>query len=105
MAFAAYPSAVVYRTPGDKSKGNAVQHLIWGDWIKELGPREGDWVKAYARRKIGWIHKKDLQENRLLELDFVDIGQGDSCLVSTPEERRFLVDAGGQPVPFSEVAI
>ena len=94
MPFAAYPSAVVYKTPGDKSKGNAVTHLIWGDWIKELGPREGDWLKVRARRKIGWIHKKDLQENRLLELDFVDIGQGDSCLVSTPEGRLFLVDAG-----------
>lgn len=94
MPFAAYPSAVVYKTPGDKSKGNAVTHLIWGDWIKELGPREGDWLKVRARRKIGWIHKRDLQENRLLELDFVDIGQGDSCLVSTPEGRFFLVDAG-----------
>lgn len=94
MPFASYPSAVVYRTPGDKSKGNAVTHLIWGDWIKELGPREGDWVKVYARRKFGWIHRKDLQEKQLLELDFVDIGQGDSCLVTTPEGKRFLVDAG-----------
>jgi len=94
MPFAAYPSVVVYKTPGDKSKGNAVTHLIWGDWIKELGPREGDWVKVRARRKIGWIHKKDLQQNRLLELDFVDIGQGDSCLIGTPEGKHFLVDAG-----------
>ncbi|MBP1739927.1 MAG: hypothetical protein H6Q48_2220 [Deltaproteobacteria bacterium] len=51
MPFAAYPSVVVYRTPGDKRKRNAVTHLIWGDWIKELGPREGDWVKVHARRK------------------------------------------------------
>jgi beta-lactamase superfamily II metal-dependent hydrolase len=94
MPFASYPSAVIYRNPADKSKGNAVTHLIWGDWVKELGPREGDWIKVYGRRKIGWIHKKDLQENQLLELDFVDIGQGDSCLVTTPEGGRFLVDAG-----------
>jgi beta-lactamase superfamily II metal-dependent hydrolase len=94
MPYAGYPSVVVYKTPGDRSKGNAVTHLIWGDEIKELGQREGDWVRVHARRKIGWIHKKDLQENRLLELDFVDIGQGDSCLVSTPDGRRFLVDAG-----------
>jgi hypothetical protein len=51
MPFVAYPSVVVYKTPGDKSKRNAVTHLIWGDWIKELGPREGDWVKVHARRK------------------------------------------------------
>jgi hypothetical protein len=51
VPFAAYPSVVVYKTPGDKSKRNAVQHLIWGDWIKELGPREGDWVKVHARPK------------------------------------------------------
>jgi beta-lactamase superfamily II metal-dependent hydrolase len=94
MVFAAYPSVVVYKTPGDRSKRNAVQHLIWGDWIKELGPCEGDWVKVNARRKIGWMQKKDIQENRLLELDFVDIGQGDGCLVGTPEGKVFLVDAG-----------
>ena len=94
MPFAAYPSVVMYKTPGDKSKRNAVTHLIWGDLIKEQGPREGDWVRVYSRRKFGWIHKQDLQEDPLLELDFVDIGQGDSCLVSTPEGRRFLVDAG-----------
>jgi len=41
MLFAAYPSVVVYKSPGDKSKGNAVTHLIWGDWVKELGPRKG----------------------------------------------------------------
>jgi len=42
VPFAAYPSVVVYKTPGEKSKRNAVTHLIWGDLIKELGPREGD---------------------------------------------------------------
>lgn len=94
MPFAAYPSVVVYKTPGDKSKRNAVTHLIWGDLVKELGPREGDWVKVRGRRKIGWVHNKDLQQEALLELDFVDIGQGDSCLVGTPQGRRFLVDAG-----------
>lgn len=94
MPFAGYPSVVVYKTPGVRSKRNAVTHLIWGDWVKELGPREGDWVKVRGRRRIGWVHKKDLQPEALLELDFVDIGQGDSCLVGTPEGRRFLVDAG-----------
>jgi hypothetical protein len=51
MPFAAYPSVVVYKTPGDKSKRNALQHLICGEWIKELEPREGDWVKVHVRRK------------------------------------------------------
>jgi hypothetical protein len=49
MSFAAYPSAVVYRVPGDRSKRNAVQHLIWGDWIRPLGQQEGDWMKVNAR--------------------------------------------------------
>jgi len=74
VPFAAYPSVVVYKTPGEKSKRNAVTHLIWGDLIKELGPREGDWVKIYSRRKFGWIHKRDLQENRNLakQLDLAE---------------------------------
>ena len=42
MAFAAYPSSVVYKLPGQKLKKNAVQHLLWGDWLKPLGPVQGE---------------------------------------------------------------
>lgn len=31
---------------------------------------------------------------RLLELNFVDVGQGDGCFIVTPDDERLLIDAG-----------
>ena len=45
MAFAVYPSAVVYKIAGQKLKKNAVQHLLWGDWLKPLGSGGPLWRK------------------------------------------------------------
>ena len=94
MAFAAYPSSVVYKIPGQKLKKNAVQHLLWGDWLKPLGPAQGEWVEVRARGETGWMHRDDIQEDRLLEVNFVDIGQGDGCLLVTPEDKFIVIDAG-----------
>ena len=35
---------------------------------------------------------------RRLELNFLDVGQGDSALVTTPEGTTLLIDGGGRPV-------
>ena len=91
MPFATYPSAVVYKTPGKKMKRNAVQHLIWGDWLKRLGPTQDEWVKVRARRENGWMHKDDIQKKRILEVNFVDIGQGDGCFIVWRGAGAFLV--------------
>lgn len=94
MPFAAYPSAVVYKTPGKRLTRNAVQHLLWGDWLKRLGPTQGKWVKVRARGETGWMHQDDIQEGRLLEVNFVDIGQGDGCFIVTPADKFIVIDAG-----------
>lgn len=94
MPFCAYPSAVVYATPGDRSKKNAVQHLIWGDWITLQGPPQGEWIPVRARLETGWMHQDDIQEDRILEVNFVDIGQGDGCFIVTPKDKWIIVDAG-----------
>ncbi len=94
MPYAGYPSAVVYKTPGDTNKKNAVQNVIWGDWLKRLGPTEGKWMKVRVRGETGWILEDEIQENRLLEMDFVDIGQGDGSFIVTPDDKFLIVDAG-----------
>lgn len=33
--------------------------------------------------------------NNLLKINFIDVGQGDSCLISTPKGKKILIDGGG----------
>ena len=92
VAYAGYPSAFLFDTPGGKKK-KKVQHLLWGDWMKVL-ENDGDWVKVHSRGSDGWIEASNVQDTRLLEVNFVDIGQGDGCFIVTPDDRFILVDAG-----------
>lgn len=90
FAFAGYPAPFIHAEP----EGKKVQHLIWGDYVKLLGGEAGDWVEVRGRRQNGWMRKTDLQEQRLLEVNYVDIGQGDSCFMVLPDGRFMLCDAG-----------
>ena len=40
------------------------------------------------------MHKSWVQDKRLLEINFVDVGQGDGCLLVTPEDKLLIIDAG-----------
>lgn len=93
VVYAGYPSTVVYDVPKPEG-GKPVQHCLWGDWMRrETGRRDG-WVEVHARGCDGWVPESEVQEERLLEVVFVDIGQGDGALVVTPDDRCLLVDAG-----------
>lgn len=101
IKFAGYPDAFVYIEPNEHSKW--VNHLLWGEWVQILEDN-GEWLKVNVRgAKDGWMKKSSLQENKLVELYFVDIGQGDGCLAifpdgkkadGTPKSRSMLIDAG-----------
>lgn len=89
--FAGYPSAVVYENP-DGTK--PIQQVIWGDWLRLKDGRQGNYVEVHTRGEDGWIHKDSVQKNRILEIVFVDIGQGDGCLLVTPDDKHMVIDAG-----------
>lgn len=78
----------------EKTSKNAVNHLILGDYVKYLGTKDGDWVKVKSRGNEGWIKPEWLSDKRLLEINFVDIGQGDGCHIVTPKDEIILIDAG-----------
>jgi beta-lactamase superfamily II metal-dependent hydrolase len=91
-----------------KKKAKKNGQLPWGFVVKDTGERR-DWVErkqkvtyAACRRRRGgsferdpvWIREDQLQDNRCLEVVFVDIGQGDGCFVVTPDNKRMVIDAG-----------
>lgn len=89
--FAGYPAPFVF----DDTRQKKIQQLIWGDYVSITQTDAGEgWVKVHARNTDGWMRARDIQEQRLLELNFVDVGQGDSCLIVTPDDEKLLIDAG-----------
>ena len=90
--FAGYPATVVFAEPGGK---RALEQLLWGDYVGVRGPEQNGWVRVCTRHvREGWVRKSEIRKDRLLEVIFVDIGQGDGCLVVTPGDKHMLIDAG-----------
>ncbi len=90
--FAGYPSIKIYK----KQTGSSwSEHLLFGDFIliRDLEIENGR-VKVKCRNSNGWARVSDLQKERVLEVNFVDIGQGDGCHVVTPNDQHIIIDAG-----------
>lgn len=89
--YAGYPTAKVFEKKGGKKN---IHELLWGDWVKITGTKKNGWFPVHARGRDGWMKAEDLQKERLLEMVFVDVGQGDGCLVVTPDDKHWVMDAG-----------
>jgi hypothetical protein len=78
-----------------RAKAKSENHLLLGDWLRVTGPVNADgWVPVKARGDTGWLRADEISPTRLLEINFVDIGQGDGCHIVTPDDRVILIDAG-----------
>ena len=84
---------VVIRSSSSK-QADALNHLLLGDWLRYKGEQTDDWAKVRSRGVTGWLPKSSFSEKRLLEINFVDIGQGDGCHIVTPDDKIILIDAG-----------
>lgn len=94
-AYAGYPAPFIY----GENRSSKLQQLIWGDFVRVTGPAKDGWVPVHSRRTDGWMKEKDLQQEQLLEVCFVDIGQGDGALVilpkgGGPKDEFLIVDPG-----------
>ncbi len=77
-------------------RGNKIQlHLLWGDGVHILqrGAQRTQ-VRARGRSRVGYVDNRDLGGKSLLELYFIDVGQGDGVLIKTPNFRHVLIDGG-----------
>ncbi len=84
---------VVLRASADEHS-DPVNHLLFGDWLRFLGEEQGDWARVKCRGDKGWLKKEWFSGKRVLEINFVDIGQGDGCHIVTPDDKVILLDAG-----------
>ena len=83
-------------TPLYKNKtGNAkVCHLLWGDGVKIYTSAAGRKKVTARGRRLGWVRNSALGGESLLELYFIDVGQGDGVLIKTPDFRHVMIDGG-----------
>jgi len=102
--FVSEPSVVLRETSAGSGKLN---HLLLGDWLKYIGPthvhewktrsgksRSATYAFVQCRGDKGWLKIEEFDKDRALEVNFVDIGQGDGCHIVTPDDKVLLIDAG-----------
>ncbi|MBD8891837.1 ComEC/Rec2 family competence protein [Roseibium litorale] len=87
----------------ENRKTKALQ-VLWGDWLNVDGEEADGWLRVIwapknaAKRQTLYIPKAHTSGTRPLEVVFLDVGQGDGCVLITPErgegEAVIVIDAG-----------
>lgn len=106
VGYATYPSV---QLRGDKidpktkeKKFGILKQILFGDrvvpYVKngkyETHKTQKDFIKVRARGINGYIRPDQMQAERILEVNFIDVGQGDGCHVVTPDDKHYIIDAG-----------
>ncbi|MGB5216228.1 MAG: hypothetical protein WBN88_21620, partial [Anderseniella sp.] len=95
VKYANGPVVYLYDLETRKKK---MKQLLWGDWLRIAEDIDTKWSKVKWGRKEFAIRKSDYQDERLLEMIFLDVGQGDGCILTAPDmgsrERIMIIDAG-----------
>jgi beta-lactamase superfamily II metal-dependent hydrolase len=107
FGFATFPTVIMYDYVKNKKTGKIkfqkVKELLFGDYITPK-IKNGDfdseiidnntYIKVHSRDRDGYILPSKIQEERIVEVNFIDVGQGDSCHIVTEDDTHFIVDAG-----------
>ncbi len=68
--------------------------LIYGDEVNAQPPAVNGRMKAEFRGQKGYIKEEHLGNAPSLEIYFIDVGQGDSTFIVTPNRKKILIDGG-----------
>ncbi len=97
VCYAGYPKATLYVQEEDGTWKKS-RELLWGDWMEVTAAAADGWLFVRARGMEDdltfRVKEEDVQKERLLEVTFVDIGQGDGALIRTPDDQHIILDAG-----------
>lgn len=101
LKYAKGPVSYLYRDVKNKKgkiRRSKIKQLLWGDWVDVVASEKPGWNKVKFGKKNYLMRSKDLQDERVLEIIFLDVGQGDGCILTEPGEhanpRILVIDAG-----------
>lgn len=81
-----------------RARGARVRDVRWGDHLNLSEGSTPAWSKVKWGSKTYFIPTEDVSDVRPLEVLFVDVGQGDGCILTSAEtgdaERIIIIDAG-----------
>lgn len=82
---------------GGRTDEELLTVMFWGEAVRSVDRFEDDTTRVeLPDGKVGWVRGPlRIREDGLLQLVFVDVGQGDACEITTPGGQRVLVDGGG----------
>ncbi len=91
--FTQVPLTDIYDGPTGKK---VVASVFLGEWMKMLPQKNLKSKRAcvHFRGGTGWVETDCIGTKRQLEVYFIDVGQGDSILIQTPDDQRVLIDGG-----------
>jgi len=102
IKYAKGPVSFLYKDVKSQKTGKIsrrkVKQLLWGDWVRVKGPEKPKWAKVKYGRGTYLMKLADLQDERALEIIFLDVGQGDGCILTEPgphpDPKILIIDAG-----------
>ena len=98
MAMIRYAKGPVVYLYDAKNLKTKKKELLWGDWLRIGKDLNTKWSEVTWGKEVFAIKKTDYQEERILEMIFLDVGQGDGCILTIPQvgakEKIMIIDAG-----------
>lgn len=89
--YAGLPETKIYNTPIGRKR--IVNSILLGTWLGVTDDSIDGWYHVTTIGSDGWVRREETRADMGLKLFFIDVGQGDSCLIEAPG-TRILVDGG-----------
>ncbi len=92
VKYAAVPELGVFAEIGTSGLKKQVNTVLLGTWLG-VTEESGNYYKVTTAGDDGWVKKSETTDLLHLKVFYIDVGQGDACLLEI-DKIRFLVDGG-----------